>query len=81
MSFSLSSRQLAWQLARREQVVAVETAIANLPEQYRVVITLAKIVGLSRKDLAEQMGRTLPLVRNPLNRTLARLSAILDENM
>lgn len=62
----------------REAVERLERAFDQLPEQYREVITLARIVGLSHAEIAEQMGRTPGAVRTLLGRALARLSELFD---
>jgi len=63
----------------REQTALVEAAFDQLPDHYREVITLAKIVGLSQEELAATMGRTVPSARNLLARALVRLSAVLEQ--
>jgi RNA polymerase sigma-70 factor (ECF subfamily) len=65
--------------ADREQLARVEAALDRLPEHYREVITLARIVGLSQEELAEETGRSVASVRNLLSRALVRLSALLEE--
>ena len=49
-----------------------------MPEEYREVITLAHLVGLSRAEIALQMGKSEGAVRVLLHRALARMSAILS---
>jgi RNA polymerase sigma factor (sigma-70 family) len=63
----------------REGVARIEAAFARLPEHYREVITLARIVGLSQEELAEVTGRSVASARNLLTRALVRLAALLDE--
>jgi RNA polymerase sigma-70 factor (ECF subfamily) len=74
-SFCSPSRELG----AREQIEQVEAAFARLPEGYREAITLAKVVGLGQRELAEALGTTVPAARNRLHRALARLAAYLDE--
>jgi RNA polymerase sigma-70 factor, ECF subfamily len=62
----------------REQTERIEKAFDELPEEYREVITLARIVGLPYADIAEQMNRSDDAVRKLLARALARLGRILD---
>ncbi len=52
----------------------LEAAIAALPEDMQEIVILAKIVGLSRKAIAEEVGRTEGAVRMTLHRGLARLA-------
>ncbi len=62
----------------REQLDRIEAAMAALDEDQREVILLSRILGLSRRDVAEQMGRSEGSVRNLLHRSLVRLSHELD---
>lgn len=57
-----------------EQIERIERAFEALPEEYREVITLAKVVGLSRAEIAEQMGRSEGAVKMLLARALAELA-------
>lgn len=61
----------------KEEIGRVESAFDELPDDYREVITLHKIVGLSHREVAEQMGRSEEAVRKTLSRAMARLSRIL----
>lgn len=61
----------------REEVERVEQAFEGLPDEYREVITLAHVVGLSRAEIAEQMGKSEGAVRVLLHRALARVSTLL----
>ncbi len=70
-SFYTPSRQAA----AREELERVERAFAELPEEQREVILLAKIVGLSRREIGEEMGRSEGAVRVLLSRGLANLAA------
>jgi RNA polymerase sigma-70 factor, ECF subfamily len=64
---------------RAEEVARLEAAIDQLPEEQREVITLAHLAGLSRGEIAEQMGKTEEAVRAMLHRAKARLALLLDE--
>lgn len=61
----------------REQAERIESALAALPDEQREVIVLAKIVGLSRADIARKLGRTEGSVRVILHRALARVTGLL----
>ena len=63
---------------RREEVERIERAFEELPEEYREVITLAHLVGLSRAEIAQQMNKSEGAIRVLLHRALARMSAILS---
>jgi len=62
----------------REALVRLESAFEKLPEDYREVIVLSRIVGLSRAEIAEKMGRTEASVRNLVSRALAELAEHLE---
>ena len=62
----------------REALVKLEAAFEKLPEDYREVIVLSRIVGLSRAEIAEKMGRTEASVRNLVSRALAELAEHLE---
>lgn len=61
-----------------EQVERIEAAFDRLPPQYREVISLARIAGLSHAEIAAQLGSTPGAVRTQLNRALVRLATELD---
>ena len=56
----------------------IERAFEQMPEEYREVITLAHLVGLSRAEIAQQLGKSEGAVRVLLHRALARMSSILS---
>jgi RNA polymerase sigma-70 factor (ECF subfamily) len=63
----------------RQQMERVENAFDALSEEQREIVTLAHVVGLSRAEIARQMGSTEGAVRVALHRALARIAALLDE--
>ncbi len=65
-------------LMLREELQRIESAFEKLPDDYREVILLSRIVGLSHTEIAEQMERSEGAVRTLLSRALARLSGLLD---
>ena len=65
---------------RNEEIARLEAAIESLPEEQREVLTLAHFVGLSRAEIAKQLGKTEEGVRSMLHRAMARLSMLLDAN-
>lgn len=75
-SFVTPSRHLA----AREELDRTERAFAKLSEDKREVILLAKIVGLSRAEIAGEMGRTELAIRSLLSRALAELAEYLEED-
>jgi RNA polymerase sigma-70 factor (ECF subfamily) len=79
-----SSRQLDQRLAapgstpsqravRREQAVLLADALRQLPDDYREVLVLHHLEGLSLVQVARRLGRSLDSVKNVWLRALARL--------
>jgi RNA polymerase sigma-70 factor (ECF subfamily) len=64
--------------ALREQIERVEKAFAELTEEQREVVTLAHLAGLSRAEIAEEIGKSEGAVRVILHRALAKLSGLLQ---
>jgi RNA polymerase sigma-70 factor (ECF subfamily) len=63
----------------REELERVEGAFERLAEDQREVILLAKIVGLSRVEIAQQLGKSEGAIRTMLSRALADLAEQLEE--
>ncbi|MEM7308667.1 MAG: sigma-70 family RNA polymerase sigma factor [Planctomycetota bacterium] len=61
-----------------DELERIEAAFAELPEDYREVILLSRIVGLERAQVAVEMGRTEDSVRNLLHRALTRLAQAIE---
>ena len=62
----------------RETMDRIESAFAELAEDKQEVILLAKVVGMSRTQIAEQMGRSEAAIRNLLPRALSELAELAD---
>lgn len=60
-------------VSRREQSVLVADALDRLPDDYREVIVLRHIEGLTFPEVAERMGRSVDSVEKLWLRGLARL--------
>lgn len=75
-TFSTPSRQAML----REEMERIERAFESLPDEYREVITLAHIVGLSRAEIAQHMGKSEGAVRVLLHRALAKVSSLLGDS-
>ena len=58
----------------REELALLERAIDELPEDMHELVILAKIVGLSRAAIAQELGTTEGAVRMRLHRALAQLA-------
>lgn len=61
------------QLSRREQGVLLADALARLPEDYREVLILRHLEGLTFPGVSQRMGRTLDSVKKLWMRALDRL--------
>jgi RNA polymerase sigma-70 factor (ECF subfamily) len=64
---------------RREQEGRLAEALARLPEDYRAVIELRNLQGLSHEEVAARLGRGVGAVRMLWVRALARLREELGE--
>jgi RNA polymerase sigma-70 factor (ECF subfamily) len=63
--------------ARREQAVLLADALGKLPPDYREVIILRHLEGLSFAEVAERMGRSLDSVKRKWTPALAELRSLL----
>src|SRR5271165_686716 len=59
--------------ARREQAVLLADALGQLPDDYREVLILHHLEGLTFPEVARRMGRTVDSVKNVWARALAKL--------
>ena len=64
--------------AAREEVERLEAAFDRLPEHYREVILQARVLGMSRAEIAEESGSTPAAVRVLLSRATAKLAGLMD---
>jgi RNA polymerase sigma-70 factor, ECF subfamily len=62
----------------REEIEQIERVFDTLPADYREVITLTRIVGLSHQEVAAMMGRTQTATRSLLVRALGTLTKALQ---
>jgi RNA polymerase sigma-70 factor (ECF subfamily) len=62
------------ELMAREAIERIESAIDGLPDDYREALTLSRIVGLTRAEIAEEMGKSEASVRMLLSRAQAKLA-------
>ena len=61
-------------LTVKDEINQVERAFDTLTEEQREIVTLAHVAGLSRAEIAEQVGKSENAVRIILHRALARLA-------
>ena len=66
-------------LSARENQDALESAFDELTEEHREVITLARLVGLSHAEIADQTDRTEDACRQLLRRALIKLHLALEK--
>jgi RNA polymerase sigma-70 factor (ECF subfamily) len=65
--------------AQREQEVVLADVLARLPDDYREVIVLRNLEGLSHEEVAQRMDRSVGAVRMLWVRALGRLRAELEQ--
>lgn len=63
---------------RREEIERLEDALEKMTPEHREVLTLAHLAGLSRREIAEQIGSNEEAVRAMLHRAMAKLSLLLE---
>jgi RNA polymerase sigma-70 factor, ECF subfamily len=63
----------------REELQRLERAFAELPPDWREVVVLVRLQGLSHAAAARHLGRTESATRSMLSRALARLATTLEE--
>jgi RNA polymerase sigma-70 factor (ECF subfamily) len=68
------------QASRREQAVLLTEALGELPADYREVLILRHLEGLTFPQVAECMGRTLDSVEKLWARALARMRLAFEKN-
>ncbi len=67
-------------VSRREQAVVLADMLGRLPEDYREVVILRHLEGLSFPQVARQMGRTVDSVKKLWARALAQLRDSLGDS-
>jgi RNA polymerase sigma-70 factor (ECF subfamily) len=65
---------------RREQAVLLADALRQLPDDYREVLILHHLQGLSMPEVARRLGRTLDSVKNVWLRGLVRLRHLIGDS-
>jgi RNA polymerase sigma-70 factor (ECF subfamily) len=65
--------------AAGERYERLERCLAQLPPDFREVILLRKVDGLSSREAAQRLGRSDEATRKLYSRALARLSALMAE--
>jgi len=65
-------------MSRKEELDKLEKAIDKLKPEYKQVIVLSKIDGLSYKEIADKLGKTSEAVRKLISRAMAALTTVFD---
>jgi RNA polymerase sigma-70 factor (ECF subfamily) len=65
-------------MSRREDLTRLEKAIDALKPEYREIIVLTKIEGLSYKEIADRLGKSDEAVRKQVSRALEALISIFE---
>ena len=68
-------------ILRKERARIVRQAIETLPPEYRMVLVLRDLEGLSNDEVAEVLGTTVPAVKARLHRARLALRGRLEETM
>lgn len=66
-------------LIEKEEFTIIHNAIQQLPENYKMVLLLNSIEGLSYKDLAEKIGHSIPATESLIYRAKQKLKVILTD--
>jgi RNA polymerase sigma-70 factor (ECF subfamily) len=64
----------------KEELAVFEEVFDSLPDDYKEVITLSRLIGLEHAEIAAQMGRSEQSVRMLLFRALAKLGVALERS-
>ncbi len=67
------------QAVRREQSVLLAEALARLPDEWRDLLILRHLEGLTFPEVAERLGRTLDSVKKQWPRALAKLRRAMED--
>ena len=67
-------------MSRREELDGLEKALDKLKPEYKEVILLTKIEGLSSKELSDRLGQTPGAVRMLLSRAMIALASAFEDN-
>ena len=71
--YAATSATPSREVARREAIQAIQVALADLPEDYRLVVQLRYFDGLSLEETAEAVGKTSGAVRGLLDRAKQKI--------
>lgn len=66
---------------QKEDIERLEKALDHLPHELREVLTYARYLGMSRREIGERMGKTESAVRTMLHRAAVRLELLLASEL
>lgn len=64
---------------QREDLDLTRKALARLPEQYRQVLQLTRLEGMTMREAAERMGRSREAVKKLYGRAVVKLRTVFEE--
>jgi RNA polymerase sigma-70 factor (ECF subfamily) len=67
-------------MSRREELAELERAIDQLKPEYKEIIILTKIEGLSYKEISERLGKSHDAVRKLVSRAILALADIFESD-
>jgi len=67
-------------MSRKEELDKLEKAIDQLKPEYREVIVLTKIEGLSYKEISERLGKSNEAVRKLVSRAIVALTSVFESD-
>jgi RNA polymerase sigma-70 factor (ECF subfamily) len=67
-------------MSRKEELEKLEKAIDILKPEYREVIVLTKIEGLSYKEISPRLGKSDEAVRKLVSRAMASLTSVFESD-
>ena len=67
-------------MSRKEELEQLEKAIDTLRPEYREVIVLTKIEGLSYKEISPRLGKSDEAVRKLVSRAMASLTSVFESD-
>lgn len=72
-AYAVTSATPSREVARREAIQAIQIALAELPQDYRLAVQLRYFDGLSLVETAAEVGKTTGAVRGILDRAKQRI--------
>ena len=67
-------------MSRKEELDKLEKAIDQLKPEYREVIVLTKIEGLSYKEISERLGKSNEAIRKLVSRAIVALTSVFESD-